>query len=583
MSDFPINPGDQDPDLDRMAALFPGYQFIEKVGAGRLGVVFHARQVSLDRDVAIKILPGEILEDPEFHDRFTASVMAMAQLNHPNLISIFDFGEIEDRLFVVMEFVPGISLAQLVFSGPMDPEQAARITAAVCDGLANAHEHGLVHRDITPAAIRMTPGGEPKIGDFDLAPHQAGAGAEFFPYSAPELLAAPDQADARADIYSMGVILHELLTGSLPTSDPRPPSAVVGCDLRFDEIVRRAVDPSPETRYPDAATMAGELRELLEAMEAPRLRAASPSAEPSTISRPTLTSATSSSSNTILWVVVFIALGIGGLVFWAVSNNSGGNTATAPTSSQVRTPVPPTEPGKTTPARPPDSGGATPQSPAEPPPEKPVAPTEPTEPLPPPSEMAGQPPQPEPSTEPAPPDSETPPANPDAEPAPSPKDPATTAAIAPLRQKARQLIAKAIAERDKALEDNANRFKWDLDVWLRSLGRTAQSAWASHVATLINKVDGNRVPEAVAPEEGIQFSQQMMTIATRSADKQKEIDAAFATKLERIRDAYLKRLATQLTQAQQAGNKDAAEQIQEAIQEAEVDADELPRVFEVEE
>lgn len=255
----------QAPAPEQLAPLFPGYQIDSLIATGGMGAVYRAVQRSLDRTVAIKILPREFGDDPSFRSSFEAEAKAMARLNHPNLIGVYDFGEVGGMLYILMEFVPGKSLYHSAYGRIIAPHEAARIVSEVCHGLAHAHDAHILHRDIKPGNILLDAHARPKIGDFGLARpigRNVEHGETIFGtphYTAPEVIKTPHAVDARADIFSIGVVLHELLTGKLPADDPRPPSAISGCDPRFDAIVRRATHPSPELRYSNAATMAEEL------------------------------------------------------------------------------------------------------------------------------------------------------------------------------------------------------------------------------------------------------------------------------------------------------------------------------------
>lgn len=267
------------PDAATLSSLFPGYDIECLIATGGMGAVYRAVQRSLDRVVAIKILPREFGADPSFRESFEAEAKAMAKLNHPNLIGVFDFGEVDGMLFIIMEFVSGGSLYHHAYGRAMDGITAAQMVSAVCDGLAHAHEHGILHRDIKPANILLDNQTRPKIGDFGLARvigKQVEAGETVYGtphYTAPEVVSHPGSVDARADIFSIGVMLHELLTGKLPANDPRPPSAICGCDTRFDAIVKRATNPLPNLRYLNAASMSKDLKGLLEALLASKARA----------------------------------------------------------------------------------------------------------------------------------------------------------------------------------------------------------------------------------------------------------------------------------------------------------------------
>lgn len=280
------------PEPSRLAPLFPGYSIECLIATGGMGAVYKAVQISLDRPVAIKILPREFGQDQEFRTSFETEAKTMARLNHPNLIGVYDFGEVDGMLFIIMEFVPGKTLFHSAHGMAVAQDEAARIVVGVCEALAHAHEHGILHRDIKPGNILLDQAARPKIGDFGLARPIGAAikdGETIFGtphYTAPEVLKYPNLVDARADVFSVGVLFHELLTGKLPVADPRPPSAISGCDPRFDAIIRRATHPSPELRYPTAAEMAKEIKTVAAAFATTAARTRAPIAAPPLGGRP---------------------------------------------------------------------------------------------------------------------------------------------------------------------------------------------------------------------------------------------------------------------------------------------------------
>jgi serine/threonine protein kinase len=268
MSDSPSPASFIAPDPADLAPLFPGYEIEGLIATGGMGAVYAAVQKSLDRSVAIKILPPELSADAAFRAGFEAEAKAMARLNHPNLIGVYDFGEVSGMLYIIMEFVPGCSLFHSSHGTAIDPAEVVRIVSGICSGLAHAHDNGIIHRDIKPANILLDLNANPKIGDFGLArpaDRQIQEGEEIFGtphYTAPEVVNSPHNVDHRADIFSLGVILHELLTGHLPADDRRPASVISRCDHRFDAIIRRATDPLPENRYSSAHETERELRAI---------------------------------------------------------------------------------------------------------------------------------------------------------------------------------------------------------------------------------------------------------------------------------------------------------------------------------
>lgn len=248
-------------DLASLAGLLPAYQFDCLIAQGDLGAVYKARQISLDRDVAIKVLPRDLGGDPLFRNAFEAEAKAMARLAHTNLIKVFDFGEINGLLYIAMEYVPGKSLFHSAHGKAIDPVQAVEIVIAACRGLHHAHTNGIVHRDIRPANILLTPQCEPKIGDFGLArcsrSHADGLAIAASEYIAPEIIDHPESGDAQSDVFSMGVVLRELLTGIPAVSEGASEACIA--DPKLAAICRLATQADPAARIPDALSFAGQL------------------------------------------------------------------------------------------------------------------------------------------------------------------------------------------------------------------------------------------------------------------------------------------------------------------------------------
>ncbi len=247
-----------------LAPHFPQLEILECLGRGGMGVVYKALQKSLNRVVAIKLLAPERVADAKFAKRFAHEAQALAALNHPNIVTIYDFGQAGGFYFLLMEFVDGVNLRQAMKAGRFTPEQALAVVPPVCEALQYAHEHGIVHRDIKPENLLLDKDGRVKIADFGIAGmlHAEGSDvglAESQPAGTPQYM-APEQkahggADHRADIYSLGVVLYELLTGELPADRIQPPSRKVQIDVRLDEIVLRALESKPELRYQTAADL----------------------------------------------------------------------------------------------------------------------------------------------------------------------------------------------------------------------------------------------------------------------------------------------------------------------------------------
>ena len=268
------------PSLDEAARLFQNYEVLGLLGYGGMGAVYQARQTSLDRLVAIKLLPLEVSVDQSFADRFKREARAMAKLNHPNIVAVHDFGQTsEGPLFFVMEFVDGSTLHQLIRGPGISPPDTLQLLAQVCDALAYAHGEGVVHRDIKPANVLVDGRGRAKVADFGLARLTA-PGAEIWgttmtgtilgtpDYMAPEQKRGMN-VDQRADIYSLGVMLYEMLVGEVPQGAFDPVSLRAGVDKRLDQVVTRALSPQPEKRYQNT----GEFKTAVEAIRPAVLKA----------------------------------------------------------------------------------------------------------------------------------------------------------------------------------------------------------------------------------------------------------------------------------------------------------------------
>lgn len=257
------------PPLETVQAAFPQLEILELAGQGGMGCVFKARQPGLDRVVALKILPEALGRDPAFAERFTREARALAALNHPNIVTVHDFGQSGGFYFLLMEFVDGVNLRQALEAGRFTPEQALAVVPPICEALQFAHDRGIVHRDIKPENLLLDRVGRVKIADFGIAKMIGSApSAEERPagtprYMAPEQREPGREADHRADIYSLGVVFYEMLTGEAPPPKLEPPSARVPglrIDVRLDQVVLRALEKSPELRWQTAA----ELRTQLE-------------------------------------------------------------------------------------------------------------------------------------------------------------------------------------------------------------------------------------------------------------------------------------------------------------------------------
>lgn len=304
------------PPLDEITQLFPQLEVISLLGAGGMGAVYKARQPALDRMVALKILPatgGGALSE----ERFNREARALARLSHPNIVGVHEFGRAGNLHFFIMEFVDGANLRQLQRSALISPKQALQIIPQICDALQYAHDEGVVHRDIKPENVLMDRKGRVKIADFGLAKivgsdPEAGRltvdgqvmGTPH--YMAPEQVERPLAVDHRADIYSLGVVFYEMLTGDLPLGKFPPPSRKVHVDVRLDDVVLRALENDPERRYQNAS----EVKQRVENIAGDATAAAVPDNRPRTPQGTVILAATPSP-----WGLFRIALaGVGALV-----------------------------------------------------------------------------------------------------------------------------------------------------------------------------------------------------------------------------------------------------------------------------
>ncbi|MEN6503268.1 MAG: serine/threonine-protein kinase [Planctomycetaceae bacterium] len=309
------------PQPEELAEAFAELDIIELIGRGGMGAVYKARQKDLDRLVALKILPPQIGRQESFAQRFAREAQAMARLSHPNIVTIHSFGsrpltaggQPGDLYFFIMEYVDGLSLRQILDAGTTGPREALAIVPQICDALQYAHDRGIVHRDIKPENILMSRTGQVKIADFGLA-KLVSSGMGVSPmrptgvppvegqedgehgrdaratrqehgrdahatrhvmgtprYMAPEQMQRPGEVDHRADIYSLGVVFYQMLTGELPKGSEKfpPPSRKVHIDVRLDEVVLRALQREPTLRYQQVSQVKQDVETIVQTSAAP--------------------------------------------------------------------------------------------------------------------------------------------------------------------------------------------------------------------------------------------------------------------------------------------------------------------------
>jgi len=256
-----------------LAAQFPQLEILELLGRGGMGFVYRARQKSLDRLVALKILSIPRQAQEAFAERFAREARALASLDHPNIVTVHDFGRAGEHYYLVMEYIEGHNLREAMQAERITSVQTLSLVIQVCEALQFAHDAGIVHRDIKPENILIDAHGRVKIADFGLAKilgiapedrrltgsNQTMGTAH---YMAPEQIEHPREVDHRADIYSLGVVFYELLTGELPLGRFEPPSRKIAVDMRIDEVVLKALEKEPRRRYQAANEVKTDVEHL---------------------------------------------------------------------------------------------------------------------------------------------------------------------------------------------------------------------------------------------------------------------------------------------------------------------------------
>lgn len=280
------------------------YRVLEQIGAGGMGLVFRAHDERLDRDVALKVLPPGTLTDETARKRFRKEALTLSKLNHPNIETVFDFDTQDGVDCLVMELILGITLDEKLAAGALPEKEVVRLGMQLSEGLAAAHAEGVVHRDLKPGNLRLTPDGRLKILDFGLAKllrpvsdvavteslSQTHGAVGTLPYMAPEQLRS-EPADARSDVWAAGAVLYEMATGRRPfpqASSPMltdailrqapPPPRAVNANLspELERILSKSLEKDPEHRYQSAKELGADLRRLGVSQTAAPLMAAAP-------------------------------------------------------------------------------------------------------------------------------------------------------------------------------------------------------------------------------------------------------------------------------------------------------------------
>lgn len=325
----------------RLPGLEEKYEIIRSLGEGGMGIVYLALQKRINRKVAIKAIAPYLARGPAIRERFASEAAVLARLNHPGIVTLYDYIEEENALYLIMEYVEGQSLAELLKAGPLPLDLIEKYFTQVLEAFQYAHEEGVIHRDIKPANVMITPGGRVKILDFGVArllqtDHsltRTGMRLGTLLYMSPEQVKGEKDIDTRSDIYSLGVLLYELLTGRPPyptelsefdlslkiVKEPlfdlsRPPAEI---PARLVEVILKATEKDPAYRYPSCKAFLEEFRAAFggeRAWAPPATRLLLETEKP----RP----------RKIPWIPVGVGLGIAGLglaIWWIVGKPVNGD------------------------------------------------------------------------------------------------------------------------------------------------------------------------------------------------------------------------------------------------------------------
>lgn len=254
------------PSTEELQAAFSDLEIEELIGSGGMGYVFRARQTKLDRTVALKVLPLELSQQQPFADRFAREARAMARLSHPGIVAVYDFGRSGDYQYLVMEYMDGMNLRELLDAGRPDPAEGLRIFEQVCLALSYAHAEGVIHRDIKPENILFSRAGHIALADFGLARLALDSQFEVsitqtrqamgtLNYMAPEQWENPRKVDHRADVYALGIMLYEVLTGQVPRGSFPPASTLCDVPAGVDNVIAKALQPNAEDRFQSVTEM----------------------------------------------------------------------------------------------------------------------------------------------------------------------------------------------------------------------------------------------------------------------------------------------------------------------------------------
>lgn len=342
------------------------YRITAKIGEGGMAVVYKGFQQSLNRYVAIKVLRSELAQDEQFVERFRREALAVAELSHPNILHVYDAGVVQGLYYIVMAYVDGGSLKDVIGQGPMDIEMSVSIAAQMADALDHAHKRGLVHRDVKPNNILITRDGRPLLTDFGIAKavHESqgltrtGTSIGTPEYMAPEQIQG-QKVDGRTDLYALGIVLYEMLVGWAPFSattpvaslykqvnEPPPPlrQANINVPDWLDTVTNKALAKRPQDRYQTGAEFADALRQRpapAKASTAP-MPSAQPVPSPRPMKQPTEGKRGRGAAPILIVAIVMVVMALAAAAIILLLSGGGSTPQATPRAVQVTKVITPT-------------------------------------------------------------------------------------------------------------------------------------------------------------------------------------------------------------------------------------------------
>ena len=547
------------PTAEELTKLLPAYEVLEMTYESPRDAIYRARQVSLDRIVTIKLLPEEVGHDPILREAFENDAKAMAKIKHPNLVDVFDFGIVDDMLFIITENIPGRSLFETTHGNYISQLEAIQLVIDICNGLTQAHNAGIIHRNLNPTNILINNDGEAKIVDFGIPALTDDESVEEYErhYRAPELIAGKTETEteAQADLYSLGVIFYELLVGTPPKPLHVPASRHKDVHPKIDAIIARAIQPKLGLRYFTAEEMVEDLDEVLKELTPKVVQQITPTRTTpplaaSNLRASTLPSASTNNNTGLIVILVIVAVVV--VVIIALASqpsqkpSSSQKEQLAPTpnptaSSQPNTkPTPSKKPKKPRKLKPVDTVIPTPADKTDtptPPIEPPVKDTEPKKPVP----------------------------DPDPPVAPTPPDFDIDAYLAKARSFMQGKAKYSLAAYDKELLRNIDTFERDSKRAIRKLDRNIRKPLTlkSEEAFAVFRMEG-RIPEEIDLTED-DLLKSLKPIHTVALYDQKKIDNKYTLDLAKSRITYIKGIDHKIAQLKKEKNDTAVAMLEEEI------------------